>query len=52
MEEIRKINVYVSLVAKDRLVQFQRSKKIARQDDALDTMILDWDRMNEKRLME
>lgn len=46
MNEIRKINVYVSLVAKNLLIKYQRDNEFARQDDALDALIVEWDEMS------
>lgn len=49
MDDIRKINVYVSVVAKELLITYKRENGFARQDDALDALILDWGEMNKQR---
>ena len=46
MDEIRKINVYISKEAKALLIQYQRDNDFPRQDDALDELIKDWNKMN------
>jgi len=49
LDEIRKINIYVSKEAKDLLIKYQRDNDFPRQDDALDALIKDWGQMNTER---
>lgn len=52
MEDMEKINVYVSVEAKQTLKQFKLDHRCKRQDDALDALLKDWDRMNKEQQMD